>query len=222
MLKCEPFQVTFHLDGTGICYDPHEPIALDGLLAAALCRWHVHGDPPARDGEPFEVPLPLARWRVGDVWGWRASALIPNGVMRESAQKFRKRFREERVEFTTGSPNLTNGPYRNWEVSIPLLLAPRMVAYAVGHVRTVRHELRRSVRYLGRKRAHGRGAVVRIEVERISEDRSLFLNGATARWLPWDGGVRLVRPRPPYWNSVGRVRCAEVGEIIEIDRIHLD
>lgn len=192
------------------------------MLAASLCRFHVHGDPPGRDEEPFEVPLPLAKWRLGETWGWRASALFSDGVTCESVQKFRKRFREERVELTTGSPNLTNGPYRNWEVSIPLLLVPRMVAYAVGCVRTVKHELCRYVRYLGRKRAYGRGSVVGIEVERISEDRSLFVNGATARWFPWEGGIRLVRPRPPYWNSVGRVRCVEIGEVIEADQIHLD
>lgn len=26
------------------------------------------------------------------------------------------------------------------------------------------------------------------------------------------GGPRLVRPRPPYWNIVGRVACGEIGD----------
>lgn len=205
-------QVTFHLDGTGIYYDPCEPLMLDGLLAAAVCRWHVHGEPPSRDEEPFDVPLPLARWWRDGVWGWHASALFPDGADGESVQYWRKRLRQGRIEVTTGSPNTTNGPYRDWNNPLPLLLTPRMVGYAVGDMRQVRRELRRNVRYLGKKRAHGRGAIVGVEVEEMPQDWSIARDGRLTRWMPMAHGSRLVRPRPPYWNTVGRIACGEIGD----------
>jgi hypothetical protein len=206
-----PLKITFHLDGTGVYYDPCEPLMLDGILAAALCRWHVHGEPPARDEEPFDVPLPLKRWEMGGTWGWHASALFPDGATAESLHYWRKRFRQIRVELTEGMPNLTNGTYRDWNMPLPLLLAPRMVAYANGERARIRRELRRSIKYLGKKRAHGRGAVVGIDAERMQADWSLYKNGTAMRWLPSSDGVRLVRPRPPYWNTCGRVMCEEIG-----------
>ena len=206
-----PLKITFHLDGTGVYYDPAEPIMLDSLLAAAVCRFHVHGEPPARDEEPFDIPLPLRKWEMGGTWGWRASALFPDGDTAESLQHWRKRFRQNRVELTEGSPNLTNGIYRDWNMPLPLLLTLRMVAYAFGEAGRIRRELRRSVKYLGKKRAHGRGAIIGIEVEETPEDWSLVKDCATMRWIPSPDGTCMVRPRPPYWNTVGRVLCAEIG-----------
>jgi hypothetical protein len=207
-----PLTITFHLDGTGVYCDPIEPIMLDALLAAALCRFHVHGDPPARDEEPFDVPLPLRKWQAGGAWGWHASALFPDGAATSSMQQWRKRFRQSRVEMTTGSPNLTNGVYRDWNMPLPLLLAPRMIGYAFGEAGRIRRELRRSIRHLGKKRAYGRGAVVGVDVEECAEDWSMIKDGKTTRWLPSESGTRLVRPRPPYWNTYGRVLCSEIGE----------
>lgn len=208
-------KVTFHLDGTGVFYDPYEPLTLDGILAAAVCRWHVHGEPPRRDEEPFEIPLPLAKWHIDGQWGWRASALFPEGDTAEGLEYWRQRCRQHRIELTTGSPNLTNGPYREWNMPLPLLLSHRMVAYAVGDIHRVRRELRRSIKYLGKKRAHGRGAITAIDVDRAAEDWSLVYGEKTTRWLPTPGGRRLVRPRPPYWNIVGRVPCCEIGDHAE-------
>lgn len=211
-----PLKITFHLDGTGVYYDPFEPIMLDALLAWCAARHHVHGEPPARDEQPFDIPLPLARWHRGDVWGWRASALFPEGDSAESLVFWRKRLRQDRVHLTEGSPNLTNGVYRDWNMPLPLLLCRTMVAYAFGDRRQVRHELVRNVRWLGKKRAHGRGRVVSIEVDRINDDYSILRDGQLMRWMPSEEGSRLVRPRPPYWNICGRVRCAEIGDVMPV------
>ena len=207
-----PLKITFHLDGSGVYYDPFEPPMLDGILAAVAARHHVHGEPPGRDEPPDEIPLPLAKWRAGGCWGWRASALFPEGETAESLVYWRKRFRQHRVEITEGSPNLTNGIYRDWNMPLPLLLTRRMVAYCVGDRRNIRHELVRGVRWVGKKRAHGRGRVVGIDIEVIEHDYSIERDGRLMRWMPREDGTRLVRPRPPYWNIVGRVRCAEIGE----------
>lgn len=211
-----PLEITFHLDGTGIYYDPSEPIMLDSLLSAALCRWHVHGEPPARDEPPFDIPLPIKKWYIADSWGWRASALFPDDASIDSMQYFRKRFRQSRVELTEGSPNLTNGPYREWNMPLPLLLVLRMTAYVFGDRKQIKRTLNRDIKYLGKKRAHGHGAVVSVEVEEIAEDYSLVKDGCATRWIPFESGGRLVRPRPPYWNLIDRVKCCEIGDAISI------
>lgn len=210
-----PLRVTFHLDGTGVVYDPSEPIMLDGLLASACVRHHVHGEPPARDEPPADIPLPLARWEDGAVWGWRASALLPEGLTAEALTFWRKRLRQSRITLTAGSPNLAQGIYRDWQMPVPLLLARRMVAYAVGDVYEVRRELRRNIRYLGKKRAHGHGRVIGIDVDPVAEDWSCARDGRATRWLPHPQGVRRVRPRPPYWSAIGRVTCGDIGAPVE-------
>lgn len=214
-----PLKIIFHLDGTGLYYDPFEPLMLDGILAAACSRHHVHGEPPAREEEPFDIPLPLARWQRGDAWGWRASALLPDGETAETLVHWRKRLRQDRIELTSGSPNLTNGVYRDWNMPLPLLLCRRMVAFAVGDRRGVRRELVRNVKWLGKKRAHGRGRVVSIDVDRIEDDYSIERDHQLMRWMPCEDGTRLVRPRPPYWNICGRVACGEIGE--DVGKIQL-
>jgi hypothetical protein len=208
----KPIKITFEMDGTGVYYDPFEPIMLDGLLSAALCRFHIHGDPPARDDVPFDVPLPLRRWSIDGVWGWHASALFPQGESIETLQHWRKRFRQGRAEFAKGSPNLTNGVYRDWNMPLPLLMVREMVCYAYGDAKRIRQELRRSIKYLGKKRAHGRGAVVGVRTDDVGADYSLVKDGMAMRWLPAAGGSRKVRTRPPYWNGVGVVVCCEIGD----------
>ena len=207
-----PFRVVFHLDGAGVYYDPAEPIMLDGLLCACNSRFHVHGEAPMRDEEPLDVPLPLRKWEAGGTWGWHASALLPDGDTLESVQFYRKRFRQGKVDFTTGSPNLTNGPYRDWNQPLPLLHCLRMVAYGYGDRYEVQRALRRGIRYLGKKRAHGKGAVTEINVETIAQDYSFVRDGVAIKWMPAEGGTRVVRPRPPYWSNHGRVECCEIGE----------
>ncbi len=214
-MSMSPLKVVFHLDGTGVFYDPHEPPMLDGLLSAACVRHHFSGEPPARDEDCPDVPLPLSRWRMGELWGWKASALFPDGAQFDGIQFWRKRFRQNRVELTEGSPDLCSGIFRDWNMPLPLLIVPRLVAYAHGDAREVKRELKRNIFWIGKKRSHGRGRVVGVDVERIDADHSLIRDGKAMRWLPSNEGIRLIRLRPPYWNIVGRVRCCEIGDAIE-------
>lgn len=215
-----PLKISFHLDGSGVYYDPVEPLMLDALIAIACARRQAHGEPPARDEAPHDFLLPLKRWQQGGAWGWHASALFPEGDTAESLLYWRKRFRQHRIEITEGSPNLTNGVYRDWNMPLPLLLTRRLVGWCVAETRgdgagignVIRHELKRSIRWLGKKRAHGRGRIVAIDVEHSEQDLSIERDGKLTRWMPHEGGTRLVRPRPPYWNVWGRVACAEIGD----------
>ena len=214
-------QITFHLDGTGVYYDPNEPPMLDALLAAIRVRHHVSGEPPAKDEPPFEVPLPLAKQYVGNHWFWKASALFP--IEDEAMQHvvyWRKRFRQNRAEMTEGSPNLTNGTYRDWNTPVPLLLTSALRGWCVytgdRKPSKLRQDLEKDVRYIGKKRAHGRGQVTRVTVEMIEEDWSVSKDGLTTRYVPDENAFRNVRPRPPYWNLVGATLCKEIGTPITL------
>lgn len=203
-------RVTFHLDGTGVVYDPNEPIHLDALLAWAMMPHHRTQREITRDDEPDRIPLPILAGRVNGVEVWRASALFPDSDI-ETLRYWRKRFRSARVELTTGSPNTTNGTYRDWQMPVHLTLCRQLVGWCEGNRREVLRQLRK-VRNLGKKRAHGHGKVVSVEVERTDEDYCWSRDGLATRWLPDERGSRMVRPIPPYWNRVGRVRCCEVGD----------
>lgn len=205
-----PFRVTFHLDGSGVAYDPWEPLHLDALLTWVLAP--RQGVPPClcRDDPVVPVRLPLVSSLIGRARVHHASALLPLGPTGEDLTYWRKRFRQSRAELTAGSPNLTNGTFRDWNMPLPLLLVPALVAYGAGTARDVR-KLLKDVRSLGKKRAHGHGKVIGIEVEASPADYSLVRDGRAQRWLPDPTGTRLVRPTPPYWHPQGRVRCCEVG-----------
>lgn len=210
------YRVTFHLDGSGIYFDPLEPIHLDALLA-----WHFaplqdlrHLD---RSVAPGDVRLPVVTSRINGHLVYHASALFPIGPTGESVWYWRKRFRTSRCELATGSPNITNGTYRDWQMPLPLLLCRRMVAYVRGPRREIRRALE-GIRYLGKKRAHGHGKVLGFEIDQVDQDYSLVMDGRAMRWLPMPSGPRLTRPRPPYWHPMGRVECCEVGDEFNLPR----
>ena len=204
------FKVIINLDGRGLLYDPNEPLHLDALLAWTLAP-RQGLNVPSRSERPADVRLPLVRQRFGGTWVWRASAIMPDDAGGEDLRFWRKRFRSSRVDITEGSPNLTNGPYRDWNMPMPVFLARRMVAYASGSRKRVKKALK-EVKYLGRKRSMGYGKITGMEFERMEEDYSLMRDGVAQRWLPDADGPRLVRPRPPYWHPMGRVQCCEVGD----------
>lgn len=208
------FRVTFHLDGSGVGYDPAEPLHLDALLAwAAAPRMGVRGCTSRHD--PIEqVPLPLDHVILEGHWVWCASALMPVSATGEDVTYWRKRFRQDRATLTTGSPNLTNGIYRDWNTPLPLVLALQLVAYARGD-RSRCKRLLKEVRALGKKRAHGFGKVTGIDYEEMADDWSIVKDGHAQRWLPTKYGTRLVRFQPPYWHPDGRVPCCEVGDKYE-------
>ena len=211
-MSLKPLKITFEMDGSGVYHDASEPLHLDALLAWALAPFHCKGDAPARDEAPMDIPLPLGRWEMGRTWGWHASALFPDDPQYDALHFWRKRFRQSRAELTSGTPNLQNATYREYNMPLPLLLVPRMVCWAFGDRGRVEQVLRKQVRYLGKKRAHGHGAVVAVRAEWCDEDFSLMRDGRAMRFLPVEGAARKVRPRPPYWNTHGAVSCCEIGD----------
>ena len=206
------FKVTFFLDGTGVYYDHYEPIHLDALLAWALTPMQTTRRGLVRGDAVDDIRLPLLESTLNGVKVWHGSALFPVQPGVETLRFWRKKFRQNRIELTTGSPNLQNGVNREYNNPVPLLLVHQVIAYASGNCKEVKRLLRKHIKALGKKRAYGYGKIINIETEEIPDDWSLTANGIAMRWLPTPDGTHTVRPRPPYWNSVGVVNCCEVGE----------
>lgn len=209
-----PLKVTFLLDGSGVYLDPEAPIHLDALLAYCAAPHHATRC-PVRGEEPEDIPIPCARWEVGGHWGWRCSALAPEGPNGETIEYLRKKFRQTRAHLTTGSPVLTNATYREYNIPMTLTLAARMVGYAFGEAGKIRRELRRHIRHLGKKRAAGKGRVNDVLVEECAQDWSCVRDGRAMRFLPVGAnfaGARRARLRPPYWNMHGATAVCEVGD----------
>jgi len=209
------FKIIFHLDGAGVAIDPADPLHLDALLAWCLAPMQCTQKHLQRDEQPQPVRLPLLQGRANNVAVWKASALFVDGPQLDGLQFWRKRFRAGRIDLTAGSPNLTNGPYRDWNHPLPLILASRLVAWASGSRSETKKVLEKQLVRLGKKRAHGLGKIVKMEFIEEQKDYSWQRDGRAMRWLPHPAGTRRVRPAPPYWNIVGRVNCLEVGDIVE-------
>jgi len=209
------FKVIFELDGTGIYYDPNEPLHLDALLAWALAPMQTDRYDIDRSDTPDDIQIPLLRSTIHGVKVWHASALFPEQDGVETLRFWRKKFDQSRIHLTKGSPNLQNGVYREYNMPVPLLLVPRMVAYASGNCKDVKRILKKHIMALGKKRAYGYGRIVTIACEEMQEDWSLVKDGHAMRWLPLISNnpfARRVRPAPPYWNMTDRISCCEVGQ----------
>lgn len=212
-------KVIFSLDGSGVAYNPGEPIHLDALVDWVLrpLKLGSAGGCMSPDDPVTEINLPFAKHDCGGgLWVWRASALIPNGDI-ETLIYWRKKFRQSRVDLTTGSPNLQNATYREYNTPLPLHLCKTMEAYAITFDRgDLQKLLRQKLRYLGKKRAIGLGKITSIDVVNIDDDWSVVKDGRATRFLPSNDGFKLVRPRPPYWSIHDRVNCACVGDVYNI------
>ena len=205
------FKVEFHLDGTGLYYYPDEPIHLDALLAWALAPMQCKNRNISKEDIPEDVKIPLLRSKINGHEVWHASALFPEGETFETLRNWRKRFRVNRIEMTSGRPEIESGTYRNWDSPMPLILTRKMIAYASGNRKECQKVLRRHLKYLGKKHAYGIGKIIKIEAIEIEDDFSFWKDGKAMRWLPDSGGTEFVRPAPPYWNPNGRVDCLAVG-----------
>ena len=206
-------EITFHLDGTGVYADRYEPTHLDALIMWAQCE-REGLEAPSRDQEPKEIMIPVDKWDHNGAWGWRASALFPVDLVGESLRFIRRRIRWERMQMTGGASFVTGGgEYMTKNIPIPISVTTAMIGWVRGDKDKV-EDLLSDVRYIGRYTSGWIGNVNRLEVKEIESDYSCVKDGKATRHLPKADGFRLCRPRPPYWNSFGRVNVCEVGEVL--------
>lgn len=212
-------KITFEMDGQGVMFSPSEPPHLDSLLAWTLAR--LKGMPMtdgAKDMPIQEMSLPLASICCDGVRIWCASAILPEGETSEEIIHWRKHFRIDRAEIMDGTPNTTNGKYKDWNYPCVLTLCNRMVAYCVAYERRNILHLLKKVTHIGKKAAHGHGKVCGLKVEEVDYDWSLVRDGVAMRYLPdHKNGWKLVRPRPPYWNTNDRTLCIVPGDRVDCD-----
>lgn len=212
-----PVKITFELDGSGVAFDYSEPVHLDSLLAWVLRPYKVgkHAGAMNRQDEIDEMSLPLASTTINGVSIWKASAVLPESVSPETLVYWRKKFRLNRVELTSGSPNIQNATYREYNQPLPLILTRRMIAYAcVFDRKYIRHQLKR-VKYIGKKAAQGHGKVIDVQAERVDYDWSVVKDGIAMRYYPSPDGWKMVRPKPPYWSRYQVVKSLVPGDEIK-------
>lgn len=210
-------KVTFEIDAAGVLFSCAEPPHLDALICRVLVPLKL-GDRRtscANPDDPLEeITLPIPMTRINGSEVYRASALFADSDI-ESVRYWRKRFRQDRAELTTGAPNLTNSTYK--EYNMPMVISNCrclvwwMAAYSIRDVKA----LLRKVRYIGKKSAQGIGKVVNLTVEQVDDDYALSRDGVAMRYYPHAGGWKSVRPTPPYWHNHGRVPCLAPGDAIE-------
>jgi len=208
-MKYESLQIAFNLDGRGFYWDAYNPIHLDGLIGYAVgCEQGLKEI--EADDEPDEYELPLKKWNINGVWGWHASALITPEINDDliSIQFYRKKFRENKINSTSGTIDLKGGVYREYNVPLPLLYCDKLNSYAFGNKDEIYRLLKTYIKAIGKKR---KSRVLDIEINSMAEDFSCIMGNKIMRHLPKNNGTRFIRPRPPYWNNYGRVNCCDVG-----------
>lgn len=212
----ENLKITFELDGTGIVLYPNYPIILDALMAWVVAGRDKKLKPVTRNGSPYEIMLPLKKWKKGGVWGWHASALFIEGNSIETIGYWRKRFRQTRYAgLGKQQANIKQGAYRDYNTPLPVTLCNALSAYVVGK-RAQIYNILSEIRYIGHKRNMGYGRVLSVSIERTDHDYSIMKNGQAQRFVPDPHGRKFIRPRPPYWNNKDKVKCCNVGDMLEI------
>jgi CRISPR type IV-associated protein Csf3 len=211
----KPLKITFELDGTGMISYPNDPIMLDGLLAYAAMPAKYFNYNIDKQEKPYEPELPLKSIIINDQKIWCASALFVEGQEVESIQYWRKKFRTSRAVFTKGTVNLQSGTYREYNVPMPLMLNNRLTAYAYGNESEIERLLDK-IKYIGHKRAYGKGRINNIIVNEIDIDYSVVKGNTAMKYIPNENGDRIGRVRPPYWSEYETCQSCFVGDDIEL------
>jgi CRISPR type IV-associated protein Csf3 len=199
---------------------------LDGILAAAafsaLPERTRRRMPPLTAEWPHDVKLPLARWGVAvgedwdgdermlresreadrELWGWMASDAVFE-VAQEGVAEVRKKPELGKMQryARDATVEIRSGALKAYDLSLPTIFAPRFEWWCRGNEESVR-ALLATIGAIGKKRNHGHGTVLRWDVERCDDDRSVESCGRLMRRMPVECGVvgHLSRAaiRPPY------------------------
>lgn len=214
-------KITFHLDGTGVYYDPAEPPMLDAIIDYALNNMRRSGVPPMRGEKPTEIKLPIKRWRIYGAEGWCASALLPEGDSFDTMFYWRKKTEIDRAFLSGENRHQRVGSTKEYNMPVPQLAVAKLVGYMVTTQKpsAIRSLLTRNISFVGKKGSIGQGMVRRdengkpmIDVEVVDYDWSLVRDGVAMRYLPVADGARICRVRPPYWNPYEAIPVCEVGD----------
>lgn len=219
-----PILITAYLRCGVIC---DEWLPLDGILLYQAVRRRYGGPPlasvPGRGSlqvEEHAPTLPLLLMRDEGVRYWACSFAEWGEPYAEGRDFWNKREDSGRfgelLDRKVKRIETGKGPYKAYHMPIFYRVAPWVRWWAVGDAADVR-QLLAGVGAIGKKRAYGWGAVMRWEVEEVSEDRSVFVEGVPQRSVPVTSRTEaLVREGtrrafwgyyPPYYDPANQTVC---------------
>lgn len=231
----EPLTVTAHLEA-GVAHAAPWGISLDGLLASVL---HSRAKAALEDSggihipvlervDVVDLPLPLARCTPAadeHLWHWAATCAWPSHCDEEALEVRTwhsfpdHELLEELVDTLPRHVDDDRGRWRRYAMPLLVTLTTSLTWRAVGDIAAIR-DLLDEVHAIGKKRAHGEGAVRSWHVEPApSLDHwsagHLHPDGALGRATPAaclhdrdipDGGVGRTGLRPPYLHPARQTR----------------
>lgn len=215
-----PFEVTAYL--TGAISLPHGPMALDSLIAAAVCM--REGITPAMRSEDLRpVEIPIAREPAGrfHLASFSVGTFEHFGV-RWVTRRFPIAEAQSLGDGRLRRINIAGGPCRNYRIPLEAghLQHDRLRWFALGDVERVK-ALLSLISYLGKKRGVGLGRVLRWEVAAVppwSGFPVVSPGGKPLRTLPvdWPGLVDAELGHRtltfPYWRREAEELCAIATE----------
>lgn len=212
-----PLRITFNLLRPMV--QPENPIHLDALIAYAVVQEHLLQG-TFKSFADSQAALPLAREVRGDLWCWKASALIPS-VRIATDQRFLSRkfsselyselYAEGLISFKGKNNPPSAGPIdtaRNHNKAAnflyPVDLVPFLVGFCVGDQEEITRLLNNHVHEIGKRRRLSHGEVGGITVDHDP----MALNLWNQRSLPWPEAGYIATAgsvHPPYWDQTTRV-----------------
>src|SRR5215469_510020 len=130
-----------------------------------------------------------SRKRDESLWYWACSSAQIE-VKGRYTQHWNKRFDSQaalsdHIDFGDRVEKILieQGQYKAYHMPLPTLVCDKAVWYVCGEMEAIARLLL-PVSAIGKKRVQGNGAVLRWEVEPITEDRSEWLNGELLRPIP--------------------------------------
>jgi hypothetical protein len=172
-----------------------EPVVYfgDGMHFDGILSWGAFAalSPEAREALPsiggptaVDFDMPLARWKVGDVWGWRASAAHAEWLADTKVEVRKRPPQAEMARYTTaGSVQINCGSFKAQDKAFPARVAREVVWYAVGE-RPAVEALLAFVPHIGKLSRHGNGRVLEWRVDQWAPDWAIERDGALTRRMP--------------------------------------
>ena len=217
--RLEPLTVTAELGSALAVTRPHD-LSLDGILAYEMLHTAFDGDlsclPNIREAPLFcrlplaiqGIPVMVARvrdWRWGRAlrpdddlidqpWWYAVSTPRLIDTVASGTDYWNKRFDTQHVRHLDDDVKtvvIEKGTFKAYHQMLPTVTC-RAVQWSVMGDREVLAQVLASVDYLSKKRSYGYGAVLRWQVEPVSQDESLWeADGTLARPVPLNALVAL-------------------------------
>ncbi len=207
----EAFVVRWRLSSPMVV--PERPIHLDALLASAEVNARLKQGKTPEEALAAQDDLPLEQAAgVDGAWVWKASQLLLQPSSPPTNVPMTRRIDVEAMAadrdrlFTSRrqTVKIGTGPFRNYDLRVPVQWQEEVVAYGVGDLEAVR-TLLADVSSLGRLRRNGWGKIAGYTVVPPAPEtadgwkmRTLPLS-LQAQALP-DHQPAVGTCRPPYWD----------------------